>query len=69
MTEAVQVALIVAIPQALISIAGIIISRSTRTAVKEVHVQFNGRMDELIRLKGQSEHAKGVKEEKAKHKP
>lgn len=41
-------------------------SRKNKSAIHEIHVSINSRMDELLKLTATSSHAEGVKEEKDK---
>ncbi len=59
MTEAVQIALITAVPPTVVAVTGILVVLSR---IKAVHVQINSRMDELLRTTGTAEHARGQAE-------
>ncbi len=59
MTEAVEVAMIMAVPPTLVAVSGIMVVLSR---IKAVHVQINSRMDELLRTTGTAEHARGQAE-------
>jgi hypothetical protein len=64
MSEAVQVALIVTIPVYITTVYGIIVGLRNSRQIKEVHDATNGMKAELVRVTGEAEHAKGVKEER-----
>jgi hypothetical protein len=49
MTEAVEIALIVAVPPTIASVAAVIMSIKNGTKIQEVHLGINSRMDELVR--------------------
>ncbi len=50
MSEAVAVALIVAIPPTLAAVAALIVSTKNRAETKEVHLSLNSRLDQLIKV-------------------
>jgi len=66
MSDLVQVALIASIPPTIVALTGLIVSlrteRNLTAKVKEVHDATNGMKEELVRVTGEAEHAKGVLE-------
>jgi hypothetical protein len=62
MSDAVIIALIVAIPPTLTALVSLIVSLRNGRAIHQVHVATNSKMDQLLSVTGASEKAKGVKE-------
>jgi hypothetical protein len=62
MSDAVIIALIVAIPTTLTALAGLIVSMRNGRKIEQVHVATNSKMDLLLEVTGASEKAKGMKE-------
>lgn len=67
MSDAVLVGMIAAAPPTLLALAALVSSFRNGQAVKQIHVIFNSKMDKLLKVTGESEFAKGVKQEKEKH--
>lgn len=59
MTESVQIAIITAVPPMLVALTGFVIMLKR---IRDVHIQINSRMDELLRTTGTAEHARGQAE-------
>jgi hypothetical protein len=68
-TEGIQVAMISALPPSLVALFGLIVGLRNQRKIQEVHVLFNSRMTELLKLTASAAHAKGVKAEKGRHTP
>jgi hypothetical protein len=62
MSEAVIIALIVAIPTTLTALASLIVSLRNGRKIEQVHLATNSKMDKLLSVTGASEKAKGMKE-------
>lgn len=67
MSDAVIVGIVAATPPTLLAMAALVTAFKTRNDVKQVHVLFNSRMDQFLKVTKESAHAEGVKEEKDKH--
>lgn len=70
MTDAVTIALIVAIPPTLAGLAAVIVAVRTRHKIADLTVHINSRMDQLLKTKGELGEeigrAKGIAEERQK---
>lgn len=66
MSDAVIVGIVAATPPTLLAMAALVSSFRNGRAVKDVHVLFNSRMDQFLKVTKESAHAEGVKEEKEK---
>jgi hypothetical protein len=67
MTEAVQVALVVAIPGTIGSLAAVLAAIGAwRNSVKlnEIHIDMDGRFTQMLAMTKQASHAEGVLDEK-----
>ena len=62
MTDAVQIALIVAVPSTLTALGSLIVSVLNRNKLTAVHTDMNGKLTALLNAHGLAEHAKGVAE-------
>ncbi len=62
MTEAVQTALIVAVPPTLASIASIVMAFKAKTKAEATHLLINSRMEELLRVSKIASHLEGKTE-------
>jgi hypothetical protein len=60
MSDAVIIALIVAIPTTVTALAGLVVSLRNGRKIEQVHVATNSKMDQLLEVTGASEKAKGV---------
>jgi hypothetical protein len=60
MSDAVIIALIVAVPTTLTALASLIVSLRNGRKLEQVHVATNSKMDLLLAVTGASEKAKGV---------
>jgi hypothetical protein len=52
-----------------VALFGLIVGLRNQRKIQEVHVLFNSRMTELLKLTASAAHAKGVKAEKGRHTP
>ena len=72
MSEAVKIALIVAIAPTIAGIAGVIAAimshQSTKNAIVELHLQINSRMNELLLKTSELGRAEGVASEQERQK-
>ena len=68
MTEGVQVALIVAIPPTVASLASVIVSLITHQKVEIVRKEANGMKSELVALTRKDAHAKGMSDQRQRDK-
>jgi hypothetical protein len=59
MSDAVIIALIVAIPTTVTALASLIVSLRNGRKIEQVHVATNSKMDKLLEVTGASEKAKG----------
>jgi hypothetical protein len=64
MTDAVQIAIIAAIPPTLVALTGVILGFLNRGQIAKVHEEVNSRMTEMLKLTRESSHAQGMKDEK-----
>jgi uncharacterized membrane protein len=60
MSDAVIIALIVAVPTTLTALASLIVSMRNGRKIEQVHIATNSKMDQLLSVTGASEKAKGV---------
>lgn len=67
MTEAVQVALIAAVPPTLLSFAAVISSLLNRGKINGLHLDVNSRLTELLKQTGLAAHAEGLAQGKAEN--
>lgn len=65
MTDAVQVALIVAVPTTIAAVGSFIVSLRNSNKLTAVHTDMNGKLSALLEAHGLAEHAKGVAEGRA----
>ena len=65
MTEAVQIAIIVAIGPTLIGLAGVAVSWVNGRKITEVHKSTNSRLDELLKAARVAAHAEGMADQRA----
>ena len=62
-TEAVEIAMIVAIPPTIASVAALVMSIRNGTKIHDVHIGINSRMDELVK----ASKAQGRQDERDAH--
>ena len=62
MTEAVQTALIVAIPPTLAGVASIVMAFKAKTKAEQTHLLINSRMGELLKAAKAISHSEGKEE-------
>lgn len=68
MTEAVQIAMIVATGPMLIGLAGVAVSWINGRKITEVHKSTNSRLDELLKAAKIAAHAEGMADQRAQSK-
>ena len=64
MTDAVQIAIVAAIPPTLVALCGVALGVINRGKISEVHQQINSRMTELLELTRKSSRAEGAREQR-----
>jgi len=62
MTDAVQIALIVAIPPTIVAVGGLVVSLLNRKQGQKIEFKVDGKMDELLSLTRSGAHAEGIAE-------
>jgi hypothetical protein len=50
------------------SVTAAVVSFTNRRHIQEIHLSINSRMDELLRVSGEAQHALGVKQEAEREK-
>jgi hypothetical protein len=64
MTEAIEVALIAAVPPTLVALGALILGVLNRLGLANVSLKIDGRLTELLELTRKASHAEGVREQK-----
>ena len=64
MTDAVQIAIIVAIGPTVIGLAGVLVSWLNGRKIQDVHTIMNSRLSELLESNRASSHAKGMADQR-----
>ncbi len=68
MTDVVTVAVIASLPAFLAAIASIVASLRNGIKLDEVHLQLNGKLEKMIKMREKASFAEGVKSETDKEK-
>lgn len=63
MTDAVVVALIVAVPPTLVAMGSLVVSLKNKAGIHDVHLSMNSRFDEWMKMVKTASFAEGVKSE------